>query len=209
MVRLMTADYVAYHAAERPDAVAIVHDGRAVSYAELCGDIRKVARAMCALGVRPGGSVAIGTDDLYMHWLLLLAFEQLGIAAASYLSSEGPICGPLLASVDVVLAAPGFPITGARRHHALTEPWIQGALALPHDGEALPSAKTPDDPVRIVRTSGATGANKRFLVTRRSSPNGNGDSRSPAGRATCRPCRSRCVPPTTSAVPACGRAGPS
>ena len=64
MVRPMTADYVAYHAAERPDAVAIIHDGRAVSYAELCGDIRKVARAMCALGVRPGGSVAVGTDQL-------------------------------------------------------------------------------------------------------------------------------------------------
>ena len=167
MVHLMTADYVAYHTAERPDAVAIIHDGRAVSYAELCGDIRKVARAMCALGVRPGGSVAIGTDDLDMHWLLLLACEQLGIAAASYLSSEEPICGPLLASVDVVLAAPEFPITGARRHHALTEPWIQGALALPHDGEAQPLTKTPNDPVRIVRTSGTTGANKRFLVTRR------------------------------------------
>ncbi|HXP75642.1 MAG TPA: class I adenylate-forming enzyme family protein [Stellaceae bacterium] len=163
----MTADYVAYHAAERPDAVAMIHHGRAVSYAGFCGDIRKVARAVSALGVRSGGSVAVGTDDLYAHWLLLLACEQLGIAAASYLSGEGPICTPLLASVDLVLAAPDFPTTGARRCHPLTQPWIQGVLAPPDDGEALPSTKAPDDPVRIVRTSGTTGANKRFLVTRR------------------------------------------
>ncbi len=55
--------------------------------------------------------------------------------------------------------APGTP---------LTRPWIQGVLARrANEGEEPALPKTPDDPVRIVQTSGTTGANKRFLITRR------------------------------------------
>ena len=79
----MTADYVAYHAADRPDAVAVIHDGRTISFAQFREDIRRAMRAVRELGPSRGGSIAVGADNLYLHWLLLLACEQLGIAAAS------------------------------------------------------------------------------------------------------------------------------
>jgi 2,3-dihydroxybenzoate-AMP ligase len=163
----MTADYVAYHAADRPDAVAVIHDGRTISFAQFREDIRRAMRAVRELGPSRGGSIAVGADNLYLHWLLLLACEQLGIAAASFLSGDALNCIPLLASVDLAVAEPECPIPAAKRRHALTRPWIQGVLARANEGEEPALPKTPDDPVRIVQTSGTTGANKRFLITRR------------------------------------------
>jgi acyl-CoA synthetase (AMP-forming)/AMP-acid ligase II len=163
----MTADHVAHHAAEHPDAVAVIHDGRAISFAELRRDIGRFAEGVRALGLMSGATLAVGTNDVYVHWLLLLACERLGIAAASFADDEGETCAPLLASADLVLAAPRFAIPGAKRHFTLTQAWIDGLRARPDEGETPLLLKSPDDPVRIVRTSGTTGASKRFLVTRR------------------------------------------
>ena len=162
----MTVDYVDFHAAERPDATAVIHNGRAISFPLFSRDIRKVMGALRALGLARGGSVAVGTDDLYMHWLLLLASERLGIAAVSFLRGEERST-PLRASVDLVLGAPEYSAAGARRHHVLTPSWIEDVLGRPEEDVTALPAKAPDDPVRIVRTSGTTGESKRFLVTRR------------------------------------------
>ncbi|HKX07080.1 MAG TPA: class I adenylate-forming enzyme family protein [Stellaceae bacterium] len=165
----MTADYVAYHAAERPAALAVLHNGRALSFVELDRDIRRAMDALGALGVRPGGSVAVSTDDLYLHWLLLLACERLGIAAASVGPGEASLreLDHLWASVDMVLTAPDIVVAGTRRYQALTPSWIEDALAGAPPGDMPAPRKMPNDPVRIVRTSGTTGLSKRFLVTRR------------------------------------------
>ena len=163
----MTADFIAFHAAERPTAVAFVHRGHSVTYAEFSRDIRKFTRGLRALGLPRGSHVAVGCTDSYLHWLLLLACEQLGLATAPFLGDEGPRCAPLLASVDLVLSEPHYPNQGARRHFAITPDWIDGVLALPDGGPEPALPKAPDDLLRIVRTSGTTGASKRFLVTRR------------------------------------------
>ncbi len=163
----MTADYVAHHAAERPSAVAVISDGHATSFQELNARLCQAASGLRVLGLQRGATVAIGTNNLYLHWLLLLACERLGIAAASFADDEGDGCAPLLGSVDLVISAPRFAVPGARRHHTLTQAWVDDLWAQPPGRDALASAKSPDDPVRIVRTSGTTGASKRFLVTRR------------------------------------------
>src|ERR1043166_2282474 len=102
----MTADYVAYHAAERPDAVAVVSDGRPASYAELDRDIRKFAGAVHERGVVPGGSVAIGCNDFYVELLLLLACERLGAASASLGPRAGCSASSLVGSASPRLSEP-------------------------------------------------------------------------------------------------------
>src|SRR5579859_5968873 len=123
-----TADYIAFHAAERPDAVAIVDRGREIAYAQFHRDLGRFVGAVGELGLARGRAVAVAWGELYPHWLLLLAPE---------------------------------------RHHALTPEWLARVFARAEAELPVAAAGHPDDPLRIVRTSGTTGEPKRLLLTRR------------------------------------------
>ena len=164
---MITADYMALQAAERPDAAALINDGRAISYAEFVSDVGRFVAALREFELPRGAAVAVGCDDFYIHWLLLLALERLNVATASYLSGEGPReCQALLAGVDFVLSEADFPTHGARRHSTISPAWVREALARePEDGQPR-LERAPSDPMRILRSSGTTGRPKRFMVTR-------------------------------------------
>lgn len=161
-----SSDYVAFHAAERPDAVALLENGRAISYAEVSRDLAKFTSAIRALGIERGGRIAVGCDSDYIHWLLLAACEHLGIATASYGKSERGAATRLLSSMDLVLAGPDFDTTGAQRSHIIASEWVERVLARP-DAPAIAATGAPEDLARIIRTSGTTGASKRIALTRR------------------------------------------
>lgn len=162
-----TAGYIARHGARQPDSVALVLNGRTVSYDELKQQIYKLAGALKDLGVQSGSSVAVGCDDFRVHWALLLAFECLNVATASYHHREGALtCRELLQDVDLVISEEHFPRHGANRHVTLTREWLDELLSRPV--VAPPEgAFAAGDAVRILRSSGTTGRPKRLLVTRR------------------------------------------
>ena len=162
----MTADYIAFHADERPEAVALVNRGRAITFATFNRDLRKFSQAVSVLGVAKGGSVAVGCDDLYIHWLLVLAFERFGVVTASFNSLERDGAAPLLSSVDLVLSEPHFSTAGARRHHGVTQEWLARVFAIDAEQEQPLPPQAPDDPVRILRTSGTTGMAKQIRNSR-------------------------------------------
>src|SRR5262249_11761003 len=56
---------------------------------------------------------------------------------------------------------------GAVRHHRMTTAWLQGVLASGQEDAEPAAEKQPDDPVRIVLTSGTTGAPKKLVYSRR------------------------------------------
>jgi hypothetical protein len=63
----VTADYIAFHAIERPDAVALLHQGRPITFAEVSLDIRRLTQAVDVLEVQRGGRLQImgrGDDPL-------------------------------------------------------------------------------------------------------------------------------------------------
>jgi acyl-coenzyme A synthetase/AMP-(fatty) acid ligase len=163
----MTADYIAFHAAERSGAVALVDCGREIAYAQFHRDLGRFTRAVGEFGFARGSSVAVAWGELYPHWLLLLALERLGIVAASYLPSEGAGSARLLASVDFVLSEARPPEVQAERHRAVTPQWLERVFA--RDDTEVPAVapEDPGDPLRILRTSGTTGGAKRLLLTRR------------------------------------------
>jgi acyl-coenzyme A synthetase/AMP-(fatty) acid ligase len=163
----MTADYIAFHAAERPDAVAVVDCGREISYAQFHRDLGRFVRAVAELGLERGDSAAIGWGELYPHWLLQLACEYLGIAAATFVPNEGAAGARLLQTVDLVLSEVRPPEVPAERHRALTQQWLAGVFARADAEMPEAAPKSPDDPMRILRTSGTTGEPKRLLLTRR------------------------------------------
>ena len=163
----MNADYIAYHAAERPEAVAIVNDDRSITYAELDRDIRLFAAAIRGLGVAAGGFVGIGCDDLHLSLLLLMACERLGAAPATLTSREGSSVPRMLAKLDLVLSQHAFPPNAARRYQPITPEWVQSVLNTAADDDLPSPVRTSGDIVRIGRTSGTTGSAKQIAFTRR------------------------------------------
>src|SRR5262249_10092445 len=150
----MTADYIAFHASERPDAVALVDRGREITYARLSRDVAAFTRAAREFGLSPGNSAAVGWGDFYVHLLLLLALERLRVATASYIESEEPSrLARMLAGFDLALSGSRIQGGYARRHQAITGEWVQAALAAGDGAAAESLPKEPGDPLRILSTS--------------------------------------------------------
>jgi acyl-coenzyme A synthetase/AMP-(fatty) acid ligase len=167
----MSFDYIAFHAAERPRAVALVSGGREITYAQFRDGISNLTRALHALGRPRGSSVAVASDDIHIHWLLLLACERLGLVSASFPGQDGRSWLPLLARTDFIFYEPGFLPEAevaalGKPHQALTRDWLAAALALTGDDAAADAPAVGDEPVRLVRTSGTTGSAKRLHMTR-------------------------------------------
>src|SRR5262249_12057418 len=161
-----TADYVSFHAAGRPDATALVENGRAISYAEMRGDLARFTLAVGELGIERGAKVAISCESAYLHWLLLAACARLSIATASFGRNEGAFATELLSGMDLVMAEPGSEIAGAQRSHAISPEWVADVRARP-EVEPGGTMGAPEDIIRIIRTSGTTGRSKRIALTRR------------------------------------------
>jgi acyl-CoA synthetase (AMP-forming)/AMP-acid ligase II len=161
VARTVTVEYLRYYAVERPDSVALITGDRTVTYGEFGRDLWKFARALQAFGLQRGQSVAIGCDDFYVHWLLILACEQLGVASASFQAKEGRAALPLLGSVDLVLAEPHYP-PGGWNTKAITPDWVASVFAGPDEGPLPETPRDPKDIIRINRTSGTTGDAKRI-----------------------------------------------
>jgi len=158
----MTSDYMAFHAAERPGAVAFVINGREISYAEFARDIRKLTRALREFELPCGAKVVINVGDVYLRWVLRLAFERLCVVTFT-----GPVPPPFLVDFDLVLSEKQFRAESVRRQFETTPEWLHGILArADRGGESMP-AKGPDDPLRILFTSGTTGPPKKLLYSRR------------------------------------------
>jgi len=164
----VTVDFLCYHALARPSGRALVLGERVISYSAFAGDLWQVTRALQGFGLARGSLVAIGCDDFYRHWLLVLACERLCLASASVQAQEGSSGREILGAADLVLADPHYP-AGGWQTHRLDEAWWQSVLAGPDQGIVPALPKLPEDVLRIVRTSGTTGEPKRFRLTRRMS----------------------------------------
>lgn len=167
----MTPEYIAFHAAERPDAVALVSDGREIAYAQFSRAIPKFTRALRELGVSLGAKVAVGCEDFYFHWLLRIGLEELGAISISLPEAVIPGLVPFLADCDLIISGAEVSSENVRRHHRATPQWLE-TIAAGADMDAEPAWDTsPDDPVRMAYTSGTTGAPKRLLFSRRNHEN--------------------------------------
>jgi 2,3-dihydroxybenzoate-AMP ligase len=156
----VTVEYLRYYAVERPDAIALIADGRTITYGDFGRDLWKFVRALQGFGLKRGSAVAIGCDNFYVHWLLILACEHLGLATASFQTKEGRAAQPLLGSVDLVLAEPHYQ-PGGWNTQAITPDWVDAIFAGPDDGPLPETPRLPQDIIRINRTSGTTGDPKR------------------------------------------------
>ncbi len=167
----LTSEYVEVHAAHRPDAVAVVFSGVSYSYARVDQDIKRFTLALRALSMAPGCRVAVSTGHLYLHWLLLLACENLGLATWTFLFGEEEVAlRAQLPFADMVISDTPVPEGAARRLFVLSPAWLAQVWAgdpSPYASVGLPVRVDMEAPWRIRRSSGTTGMQKMLPASRR------------------------------------------
>ena len=161
---LSTAGYIALHAGNRPNAVAVIDGERRFTFAAFDDALRRMTRALQVFGLEPGSFVAVEWTTLYSHWLILLAFENLGIATITYLRGDGRK-QPYFDRMDFVLTTQDWGPESEIAHCQLTRDWFEAALS--HDPVEVISGPAigPEMPHQIVHTSGTTGTSKLMVRT--------------------------------------------
>ncbi len=162
-----TVAYIGYHAAQRPNDLAVIANGREISYSIFYRDIGKMVATLRGFGFVPGNSAAIEIPQRYLHLVVVLACEALGIASLSYEHGEENIVEEAHAIVDLVVCMPGNEPSVAKRVQVVDQPWLDAVF----DREAEHPIKVapigPNTPLRIVKSSGTTGSYKMMIHTGR------------------------------------------
>jgi acyl-CoA synthetase (AMP-forming)/AMP-acid ligase II len=182
--------YLEHYAQEIPDVALVVHDQRAITYAEGLDRAQRLACALLASGVRHGDRVAVHSHPHADCLLLFLAAAQIGAIFVGLNPKYTPdelahVLGDSQPRVvfGLGLLDPGTPAELERIADGMAErpllvagegfagePWLPlDAFAAQRAGgeELLAEARAaigPDDPVAMVYTSGSSGAPKGALL---------------------------------------------
>ncbi|WP_405625389.1 amino acid adenylation domain-containing protein [Streptomyces sp. NBC_00016] len=144
---------IAERAAQSGGSVAVEHDGRGVTYAELLGFAHDLARRLAARGVGPGDLVAIGLPRGIDAVIAVLGVLLRGAAYCPFDPTAPPARGAGLldeARPALVLTAATYAEVTADDH--------------PGPGTAPPAAPAPHDLAYVLHTSGSTGRPKGVEV---------------------------------------------
>ncbi|MDL5199155.1 amino acid adenylation domain-containing protein [Streptomyces sp. ALI-76-A] len=148
---------IADHAARRGGAIAVEHDGQSITYAELFGSARHLARRLAARDIGPGALVAVvlprGIDAVTAILGVLLSG-----AAYCPLDPGAPQSrtAALLEDAEPALVL----TTDAHAARVLDRPVL--LLDAPDTGPQAPASTpgAPGDPAYVIYTSGSTGRPK-------------------------------------------------
>lgn len=163
-------------ARRHPARVAVVHDGRELTYAQLAAASDSVAAGLAARGVRAGQLVALVLPSSAEYVLAYLALARLGAIAAGVTPRATSVERAAMldrAQPDLVLATdeladglPGHIATLSVRVGRDADDML-GDLRLDRPPPSPTSVTNPDTPETLVFTSGTTGVPKGALFTAR------------------------------------------
>ena len=148
-----------------PGRVAIVHEGRRITYAELARRAARMAAALAGRGVGRGARVATLTANSPDHVALLFACAHLG-AALQPLSWR---LAPVEVRYQLDDAEPSLLVVAPEHRELAAEaggPVPRAGFAeLDADGPPPPVEVQDDDPLLLAYTSGTTGKPKGAVLT--------------------------------------------
>ena len=157
---------IAFHAKYRPDDIAISTMAGQATFESFNADIDQLAAALQPTAPQ-AAHVIVQVAAVGLHWALLMALARLGCISTSL-----PQVGERSQAELLAILRPDLLITDAEAAQQplqvlyLTPQWLQNCFSTP-SAPVTPHAFAPDDPVRIVLSSGATGTPKKMAFTRR------------------------------------------
>lgn len=161
-----TLDYLSFHAAYRPEHVALHFNGQAITYARFHEDVGRMVTMLRQTGIQPDAHVAVEMSNFYLHWLILLAVETLGAASFSFPPDEVSLISKTLGLMERVIC------TSASMPACPDKIQVIDIGQLEQFREAEPEFPIRqhefcgDAPFRIVRSSGTTGDPKTMVQSR-------------------------------------------
>ena len=120
-----------------------------------------------SFGLTRGERVAIEWISLYPHWLLMLAFESLGIVTFTYTRSGASDHGTVLGAADLVICTEGNAPPGAMRVQIISHRWFESVVTGKAEKDSSLPVLPPDAPLSDYFTSGTTGEAKHIIQTAR------------------------------------------
>ncbi len=152
------------NAANAPDAVAIRHGDRSVTYGELLAAARSVAAELSAAGVCAGDYVGIRLPDNPSQVAVILGTV---LAGAAYVPLDVAWPEQRIALITEQCALAALCEPGGRVDDLLAEPstWLPRAEMTETAAARRPPG--PDDSAYVIFTSGSTGTPKGVMVTHR------------------------------------------
>jgi amino acid adenylation domain-containing protein len=158
------------HAVRNPDAIALVCEGRRMTYGQLDASANRLARHLQSTGVGPDSLVAVCLDrSIELITAILAVLKAGGAYVPLDPDSPGTRLELILADANPVVLLtqekllPKTSGTGATVF-CLDRDWPSVASL---DASALPPAAKTDSPAYVIYTSGSTGVPKGVVVTHR------------------------------------------
>jgi acyl-coenzyme A synthetase/AMP-(fatty) acid ligase len=152
-----------WRAWQHPARAAIWTDSGEIPYGVFAAHVARMTTAL-DLEALPPGVVLIGRVRSAMTWVLTLALERLGHATAVDFACADDVIDTLRPATVVTYDSALKSRFGERILH-LSDAWLRQALSQPPS--ARRSVARADDVVRIILSSGTTGARKPVSITRR------------------------------------------
>jgi acyl-coenzyme A synthetase/AMP-(fatty) acid ligase len=161
-----TYEHLQYWEVKSPDALAIVNYKHKVTYARFIKDVRRFTQAVAEFGVKHGDVVLVSCADVYIHWLLLLAVENVGAVSASVVIPSQPIPEKIFERATFVFTEEAPELLPGQKIQLISQQWVGDIMGRPTpDVTSLLHPIEPHDGSRLVSSSGTTGEPKVMLLT--------------------------------------------
>ncbi len=163
----MLSTFIFAGAERGPERLAIVCNGRRLTYGELACAIEATIQAFERQGIGGPGYAVLAVQDLLQFWICSLALRELGLTTVAAQSAENAAAlglddvrlvltdtDPGWPGLEALCARNGWPLVFARWDGALARPVEAGRPRAPAVGE------------HVLQTSATTGAYKKVVMAR-------------------------------------------
>lgn len=150
--------FLAANAERIGDELAIASVEQEITWSELQFEVDRISAKLRFLGVKPGQIVTLLGENINL-WKLQLAIMKLAAVPAVISMAEVP---PYLA--DELLITDRAVKTNARNVVVADEAWLKDAKER-FKPVAVEAGYSPEDPIRLVMTSGTTGTPKAVVIS--------------------------------------------